>query len=342
MRVKKFKAWAIILLIALAFINATRIRSGYFDLNEINLQDEAFIQIKQTFEFIQSGGAVTRALENPIFVTHLVRVAIFIPFSYLGSLGHGQGLEYVLLILISLPVVMRYYKRSNDIIYLAPLVLPFLISYRSFLAALAIGYVVIAITSKGNILFLLFGVTLSLLSTAVMVQSSLLILIYRKKISCLLRNNPVAIVPLIAFLGITLLVTLVKIQGFVGGLDGYTSEYGSDGIQSAITRSTLVIGLAKGSLRGYLSLAIALLLIISLVRLGNSRNKELKTYFRILSCLAPGLLFEGLGIVSILFPILWMVRGVHLIELGEFNRGYIRKSVKSCKATYTRDDCTSV
>ena len=340
MRISISKAWAVILLIALVLIDAAIIKSAYFVQSETDLQDGAFIQIKQTLELIVNGEAGKRALESPVFLSHLVRLAIFVPFSYLGSLG--QGLEYVLIVFVSLPVVMRYYKRSSDLMLLAPLVLPFLISYRSFLAAVAIGYVVISVTGRGNALFLLFGISLSLLSSAVMVQSSLLMILYRRKIIWFLRRRPIVLVPLVAFLSITFLVVLVKIQGFAGGVDGYTSEYGSGGILSLVTRGTLFVGLAKGSLRGYVSLGIVLLLMFRLVLLGCSGSKKSQAYFRVLICLAPGVLFEGLGIVSMLFPIIWLVRGVDIIKVDQYKKGYIWKPAQPYQAARVGDDPTSV
>lgn len=248
--------------------------------------------------------------ESWLVFVHLVRWAVTAPFLFVESIAGPAG-PIALLLLLLLPLTHVPGRGQQGLLTLVPMALPLFISGRGVLVAVGVGYVVMYLIEHRGAWMLLLGVLLANLSSASVLMCLLLLAFgyapdSRGRAACKWQR-----VCAIALLAISLAISAQdKITGFSTGQAGYDAQVdGSDDILIAIlSRSTLFVSLVEGqSLRFLLYSAVAAFLLVKFVALIASPRRY--TARRILLCCMPGILLEGLGVLAMIFPLIWLFAG---------------------------------
>lgn len=316
--VKKATVICICLCIILVFIDSIYFNTSFFK-DSTHSNDGAYHQYIHIKDLLEDDKIWKEIFNNPIIALHFFRYAIYKPFIFLNELQ--IPLEYTLLVLISFPVIRIYYKNNKHIIFIAPLVFAYFISFRAILCAISIGYLIIYLFNNRNFIYLVSAILLSFLSSAVLVQSLLLIIffmIFRENFFLYSLKN-LLIIP---YFLLAILVLIEKLSGFYSGIEGYmaTSNIGNENniFWSIFSRSTLYYNLQLGNIRGYFYLLFGIFFLILITKKLFSKNEKYKDYRLILPLLSIGFLVEGLGVISILMVIIWAYMGVDLTNSSKY------------------------
>lgn len=310
--IKKATITCLFVCFILVFVDSIYFNTSFFK-DSTHYTDGAYHQYMHIKNLLAEDQIWQEIFDNPIITLHFFRYIVYRPFTYLNELQ--IPLEYTLLVLISLPVIKAYCKNNKHIIFVAPLIFAYFISFRAVLCAISIGYLIIYLFNNRNFIYLLSSILLSFLSSAVLIQSLLLIIfftIFRERNFFYFAKN-LLIIP---YFILATLVLIEKLSGFSSGIEGYiaTSNIGNENniIWSIFSRSTLYYNFQLGNMRGYAYLLFGIFVLILIAKKQFSKNKKYKDYRLILPLLSVGFLVEGLGVISIVMVILWAYMDVDL------------------------------
>ena len=226
---------------------------------------------------------------------HIIRWTIYYPFMHSGI--H----DYIWYTILLMPLAVVLSRRGLWAILLILLVMPWVVSYRSGLAAIGLTSVYIALLERGRSRLFFLGSLMCVMSSATLLQSVLFTLyIWFKRGPKSSEMFPALI--LLYFLGIAV------IDKFSGALSG-EAGYSAPGIEASsillvyLMRSTIVVGFLNNNPRAYVFLALLIVLLAYLLRLLLKRGMIAGLRKSILITILPGFALEGLGVVSAL-PIL--------------------------------------
>ena len=243
---------------------------------------------------------------------HVVRLANVFPFlaveEAIGPIG-----PVALLLLLLLPLARVPGSRNQSLLTLIPLFLPILVSGRSVLVAIAVGFVVMSIIERHRNWMLFAGALLANLSSASVLMCIILLAVgdvkdFRNPLS---RSQRIQRLIVFALLLVSFGLSAVdKFTGFGSGDAGYAAHaFATDNIfLQVISRSTIAVSIVEGQyMRSLAYGGIAALLILKfLLAFTNPRQRIAR---RVVICCIPGLLLEGLGVIAMVFPFIWLLRG---------------------------------
>lgn len=245
---------------------------------------------------------------DPLFWIHSIRAIVAAFFVYLEDMG-GNGLVSSFMILLTLPVFLIFFKLKRGWIIILLPIAAMALSNRAFLVAISISYIMLFIRGGSATYFLTFSFLFSNLSAGAVANSLLISLTlgrnYRKKSKSLY-------VFIIAQLISIAISAADKYSGFYEQRAGYEATiYGATGIGALLSRSTIFASFLD---ENYARLFVYLILSTSglaLFFLGMT-IKQYRGYAVVLLTIVPSMVFEGLGLMSLLVPILLFLAGEHL------------------------------
>ncbi|CAN7187832.1 hypothetical protein [Rhizobacter sp. LjRoot28] len=285
-----------------------RVHVGFLPPVE-SLADDGFqSQMLYVLALLQEGNVVEGAAEGSLIWVHLGRLFAVAPFIGLDAVVGPLG-SMVLLELALLPLVLASGAPGRRVLTLAPLALPLALSGRSVLVAVGVGYVILYLVRSDSRSWLLWlGIAFANLSSASMIAvATLLIFVRQPAVS---RRQGARLLALV-LVGLSLAASIIdKLGGFQSGAEGY----GAHSIESnnlllaVLSRGTLLVSLVEGQYaRSVAYLLVAGYLLYKLMVL--LRNPRAVLARRIILCCIPGVFLEGLGVVALLFPLLWLITG---------------------------------
>lgn len=308
------------LTLCLIIIDGLLVKTSLFDPLQY-MTDGAYRQYIYIKHLLDNQILWSEASQNYTLLMHTVRYAIYETFISVDL--KFVNLQYSLLVLISFPVLSYYSKNTSHIIFLTPLILAFFLSYRSILGIIAVGYLVIFLFSNRKFFFFFMGAILSFLSSALLIQFITLITAFGilRERKLFYRLDVIFFYLIVFFLIIPVLYS--KILGFHYGLDGYHSSLittESNFLLTLVSRSTIIVGLASHSIRGYIYIAFGIVIILLILKYLFSKQAKFRDHRLILLCLFPGFFGEGLGVMSIALIFLWAIFKVDLSTHTKFVR----------------------
>jgi hypothetical protein len=265
-------------------------------------------QIFFVLGLITDGSLLEVASENPLMWVHVGRLVAVAPF--LGiEFVLGPAASLPLLLLLLLPLTRFAASSPHRMLRLLPLALPLFVSGRSVLVAAGLGYAVIFLTQpRARTWGLWLGTLFANLSSASVLASILMLLFVRapsaRRHAVVWQRLLVLLVLVMSFIA----SALDKAAGFSEGGEGYqAATFDSDNLfLIAIGRSTLLISLAEGDyLRAVVYFAIQAYLLLKIASL--LVEPRLKLERRVLLCCVPGIFLEGLGVLAMFFPLVWLL-----------------------------------
>lgn len=286
-------------------IDAALFSTNLFNTHS-SIPDGAYWQYLHIRDLIQNGTVGSEVAENPIILMHLFRYIIYWPFVTLQEAN--TGLQYTLLTVIAFPVINHYFSRPSHIVFFVPLLLGYFISYRSVLAMISVGYIIIYMLDNRRLFFLFAGLLLSLLSTAVLVQSLALLLsfVFFRARRMLVHPLFISVVVILFFFFFKIMVA--KYDGFAAGTAGYQSLVLNDDtivLLKIISRNTIFVSILQGQTRGYFYVVFAVFVVFLISKTFLSRDRRVRNHKLVLLAMFPGFFVEGLGVLSITLVFLW-------------------------------------
>jgi hypothetical protein len=300
-----YTAYCLGLCLVFVTVDAAVFRTKLFDTHSL-VPDGAYWQYLHIRDLIQNGTLGGEVSENPILLMHLFRYAIYWPFIILQEAN--TGLQYTLLTVIAFPVINHYFSRPSHLVFFFPLMLAYFISYRSVLAMISVGYIVIYMFDNRKPLFLFAGLLLSALSTAVFIQSLALLLSYVFFRARRMLFHPLFICAMIMLVFFLFKIMAEKYAGFSAGTAGYQSlVLNADTIVllKIVSRSTIFVSILQGQARGYVYIGLAVFVVLLIFKTFLSRDPRIKNHKLVLLAMFPGFFAEGLGVLSITLVFLW-------------------------------------
>lgn len=251
--------------------------------------------------------------ESWLPLLHAVRFASVAPF-IAAEEAIGPTGSVVLLLLLLLPLTRSPGSSGGNLFTALPLLLPLFVSGRSVLVAVAVGYIAMNIMERRRQWMLWFGSLLANLSSASVLIAIILLFFDNVKISRarIEFNQKTQRFFVLALLLISFILSAVdKISGFGSGDAGYAAHaVDSDNFFiQIISRSTLAVSIVEGQyLRAVAYGAIAILLLVKLIAAFLDPRQKTERYLVI--CCFPAIFLEGLGVMAMVFPIIWLLSGL--------------------------------
>ena len=271
-------------------------------------------QVFYVLGVLSSGGDIFS--EQPLFFVHLIRTFISVVFSLLNSMG-GAPLEVFVLSLFILPVVDLFVGAKRGWISFLLFFLVFLLSFRSVLVCLSVGYLLLYQLRQPKPMYLLVSFIFASLSSGAVLFC--VMLVAREGIQCIWKRKAYL---LYFFLSLTSLLISVqnKLVGFASGDSGYQSTVGdSTGLVAAISRNTIIVSILEGNyLRAAVYILICLLVVFFLLK--SFLDEDARWYRFVFSAGVPVMFFEGLGVIALLVPLLMMIAKLEVLPDSHVNR----------------------
>lgn len=285
-------------IIAIAFAHVTERQF----LGDIEI-DGYTNQVVYIWNYFDIGGSLLDL--EPIYWIHSVRAIIAYFFTSIEDIG-GGGLVAAVLMVLAYPIAKVFFWLRRGYLILALPLISMAISERAFLVIIAVGYILSFIRGGNTFYFLFVSFILSNLSSG-SVMNNLIIS------STLARNHRPYSLGLYIYIALQTISLIISAQdkylGFSEQRSGYNATvYGASGIEAIISRSTIFVSLLDGNylrFAAYSSLGV----IAAGLMLFALRSKQYRGYVLILVSVIPALIFEGLGFLSLLVPMLLFLAG---------------------------------
>lgn len=286
--------------------------SNYRFMSVDESTDGFSMQIATAGTLITQWAATDLLTDSWLPLIHVVRLIAVGPF--LGAefvLGAAGPLALLLMLLWPLTRMPLYPVRS--LITMFPLALPLMVSGRSVLVAVGIGLIVMHLLERRHLWMLWVGGLLSNLSSASVLIALLLLIFSRinpRGAKLPIRIYSQRIMVFLLLLASFVISAIDKISGFNSGSGGYEAH----GLETenilvqVFSRSTIAVSFYEGQyIRALIYSVISALLFLIIVKSLVRKNEMIGR--RIVLCCVPGVLLEGLGVLALLFPLIWLLRG---------------------------------
>lgn len=243
-------------------------------------------------------------ISEPILVVHILRFVIIYPWFFAWLQGWPSYVEAVFFIPLFLTVTTARFKYHQPIVQLIIFLLPFGLSYRTTLTIIGIAnlYLFLYSDQKQSWRFYLSALC-SFLSSGVALAWFLVVLVNWKSVKSLKWGVYLPV----GFAALGLFAVILNKLSFFGGAP---TDYANDtGVLGAIQRNTIFVSYQVGDTARFVLyigiLALVAWFIYALSSFGD-RAKPLLYFF---ICAASSFLFEGLGAIAFMLPVLWVLSG---------------------------------
>lgn len=315
------EASPVVFRVALALSTVFLIVLGYYgDYHFLPEQNgDGFVYQIDFIQGVVETGQLHELLNDPLYFIHFLRWLVTYPFIALDSLIGSTSSLFLLAVLIA-PLLLSFSKTENDwrgrtLLYmrLPIMLMPLAVSGRTSLVAIGMGYIVAGVMRRPfSLSALILGSVLSVLSSAsVMLTIAVLVFIGNRNRSRKFFVTKAVLV--FCLMAIFIPSVVAKIYGFSTGAPGYLSveeeRLGlvidkTTAIGRILSRSTLSQSYVDGN---FARMGLYLLFVagVALHFLLVAVRRERHLFSSVFLCLCGGILFEGLGVWLLLFPLIW-------------------------------------
>lgn len=299
--------WLIATAMLIALVTGWLNNKAYLLLDEETIGADGYAsQVAFIRELVDGGGNLFDV--EPLYWIQGLRTAIAVAFEVISSIG-GPGLTAAVILCALAPLFDLFQTSKRPYLLL---LLPFTLialSYRAVLVYVAIGYLFLYILKRPSSVYLALSFLLANLSSGGVLSALLIAFLigraYRKR-SLALR---VYMISLFLSLGIS---AWDKYLGFVNQDTGYDATVqGATGLAALLSRSTIFVSFLNGDyLRGVVY--VGLLLVALYAFFSAVKSSRYKGYAVVFLTTVPTFMLEGLGVISLLVPVLMFFAGVPL------------------------------
>jgi hypothetical protein len=272
-----------------------------------DLQSDGFtFQVNYIRSYFELGGKFSDL--EPLLWIHAIRTIVAETFVFAEELG-GPFLATALICTLNIPLIKIFSEARFPYIYLLIPIVIAILSGRSALVALSIAYQLLFMIRRPRMFYLLISFFLANLSSGAVLNNLVMSLLITRNY----RKGSLSLYVYIALLSISLYVSGTdKYEGFSFGSAGYNSAvYGLSGYWAVLSRSTIVVSIINQNYER--AIAYMVLVALSLIVLFVSMKfKQYRGYSVVFVSALPSFLLEGLGVVSLIVPLLLFAAGLAL------------------------------
>jgi hypothetical protein len=295
------------IIIAIAFLVDCLYAQKYEKLFLGDIKSDGFtFQVNYIRNFFQMGGKFSDL--EPLLWIHTIRTIVAETFVFLEGLG-GPFLATALICLLSVPLIKVFEESRIPYIYLAIPVVIALLSGRSALVALSVAYQILFIKEKPRTIYLMISFILANLSSGAVLNNLVIAILITRNYR---KYSPSLYIYMI-ILSISLYISGTdKYEGFSLGSAGYDSTvYGLTGYWAILSRSTIFVSFINQNYERVIAY-VALVALSGLVLFVSLRLRHYRGYSVVFLSALPSFLLEGLGVVSLIVPLLLFAAGLTL------------------------------
>ncbi len=312
---------AFLLAMAVVLIGGLIMQIRFLPLSDLGI-DGFQSQLVRVIVSLSEGSVIDDSADGWLIFVHVARLLSVLPF-LAGEVAFGPPAQLALLMAALWPLVLLCYRKRGGVLCLVPLLLPLAVSGRAVLVAAGVAYIVLYMQSSHRRAWHLWlGLLWVPLSSASVLMAVLLLMFARPHAGA----GPgmqrwLGLVYLTVLLGISM---VDKLSGFESGGLGYEAHaFASDNVVLvAISRSTIATSFFEGQYARATIYSLAAVYIISklfvLLMSPGQRNVRI-----VVLCCLPGIALEGLGMLGLLFPLLWLFLKYDVSAQGPQSEGRV-------------------
>jgi hypothetical protein len=263
-------------------------------------------QVAYIFGLIEAGGTLLDA--EPLYWIHGIRALIALAFSEVYSFG-GALLTVVLILACIWPLFELFNSGPRSALALVLPLAVTVLSYRAVLVFVAIGYLLLYIVHRRSLIYLVISFLLVNLSSGAVLSAMM--------ITLLLSREYRRVTPMLVIFSLLLMFSLGvsfadKYTGFLAQDAGYDATIqGATGIMALLSRSTVFVSIMAGDyVRAFAYIGMFFGACYALVYA--TLKKPFAGYAVIFVATTPAFFLEGLGVISLVVPVLMFLAGVPL------------------------------
>ncbi|MDB5790422.1 MAG: hypothetical protein JWQ80_446 [Massilia sp.] len=279
-------------------------------------------QLVRVMLALQAGELGEAGSESWLVYVHLGRLIGVAPF-LLGEALLGPAGQVGLLVAALMPLVLIMYRERGSMVSFLPLLLPLALSGRGVLVATGVAYLVLYMQREGTSRWFLWLGALWVNLSSASVLMALLLLLFAKNPNAQGKYGVQRWV-VVGLLSIVLVASGIdKFAGFAAGGAGYEAHaFQSDNVVLvALSRSTLIASFIEGNyLRGFVYAGLTIYFLFKSAALLFKPGRE--GLRRIVICCLPGVPLEGMGMLALIFPLVWLFLN---FDPSEPKNAYLRK-----------------
>jgi hypothetical protein len=305
--VKSFNNSLVLVASLLSLIYCWNLDKSFVSLDADAIVSDGYAsQVYYILGLIDAGGSILDA--DPLYWIHGIRTIVALVFSEVYSVG-GALLTVALLLACIWPIFELFNTGSRSALVLVLPLAMTILSYRAVLVFVAIGYLLLYIVRRRSSVYLVLSFVFANLSSGAVLSAMLITFLLSKKYH---RATP-ALLLFALFLMFSLGVSFAdKYTGFIAQEAGYDSTIqGATGFLALLSRSTIFISIMNGDyVRAFAYIGLFFGAFYALVYA--SLKKQFKGYALIFISTIPAFFLEGLGVISLVVPVLMFLAGVPL------------------------------
>ncbi|MEY4564113.1 MAG: hypothetical protein RLZZ618_3390 [Pseudomonadota bacterium] len=245
---------------------------------------------------------------EPLIWVHMARTVIAVFFDVLESLG-GPPLVSAIVLAGTIPLLVLFKGGRRDYLGLFLPLTVFALSYRAVLVMLSLGYLLLFLIKGRSRWYLVLSFLFANLSSGAVLTALLVGVLLGRAY----RKGSLSLLVYLAFLLGSLGISMAdKYVGFVAGDAGYDSGVdGATGILAVLSRNTIIVSLIHGDyVRG---MVYIVLLLAAVYGFFYSLNRRIYGGYTLIFLVSgSAFMVEGLGVVSLVVPVLLYLSGVPL------------------------------
>lgn len=311
---KSSKRWVIshaqlaVVLASLAFVLLAQVRGIHLFTGDES--DGFFSQIKYVSILLATGHL--DLVGEPILGVHLLRFAIVSPWYFAWLQGMPSWFEALLLLPILLSVALARFNGRLHLVQLIIFLLPFALSYRTVLVIIGIAnlYIYLFSDRRSGWQFYL-SAAMSFLSSGVALAWFMVVLLNFQAA----KRMRLGLYASLAF-GFAGLAAAVKNK--LGFFWSGTADYSSGaGLGAALERNTILVSyMVNDKMRFFLYIGILATVVWFLTALAGL-GRQARPLVLFFSAAAVAFLFEGLGAIAFLMPVVWSLAGCAVLPAAD-------------------------
>ncbi|MFM9872943.1 MAG: hypothetical protein ACKVQS_05700 [Fimbriimonadaceae bacterium] len=248
-------------------------------------------------------------IKEPILGVHILRFIIIYPWFFAWLQGWPSLIEAVLFIPLFLTITTARFKGHQPLIQLIIFLLPFGLSYRTTLTIIGIAnlYLYLYSDTRQPWRFYLSALC-SFLSSGVALAWFFILVLNWSKVRSLKWS--VYVPAGFVFVGLAA-VTINKLSFFGGAPVDYAND---TGLLGAIQRNTIFVSYEVGDTARFVLYIGILALVAWFISALSSLGPQAKPLLLFFICAASSFLFEGLGAIAFMLPVLWVLSGNAVLQ----------------------------
>ncbi len=255
---------------------------------------------------IEGGGNLLNV--DPLYWIHGVRTVLALGFEAVHTNGGALATAAVMLACIW-PILALFDGAPRSVLALLLPLTMMALSYRAVLVLVAIGYILLYIVRRRSAVYLLLAFVFANLSSGAVLSGLLIALL----LAAGYRRMTPSMLIFVACMVFSLAISVAdKYEGFLAQDEGYDATVeGATGLVALLSRSTIFVSVMEGDyLRALVYTGMFVGALYALVYAAKRRSYG--GYAGIFICTVPAFLLEGLGVISLVVPVLMFLAGAPL------------------------------